>query len=243
MTIGLAALVGIPPLAGFFSKESVLSAAEEAALHGGPLPGWAAWLVLLAGLLTVLLTAAYAGRAWLLAFHGHPSEVPAHEPPPAMRLPLYGLSAATIVLGALAFWLPTALDRGVRPAGVQLHWVTTILSLILVAAGGYAAYTAWLREAQRDPAAQLGPARPVFADGMRVDAIYEATVVRPVYALARLVVAGDRYVIHPYVTGSGRVVRSLGRLPGAFQRGKVQQYVTAVLAAVVVLALVGVAVR
>jgi NADH-quinone oxidoreductase subunit L len=243
MTIGLAALVGIPPLAGFFSKESVLSAAEEAALHGGPLPGWAAWLVLLAGLMTVMLTAAYAGRAWLLAFHGHPSEAPAHEPPPAMRLPLYGLSAATIVLGVLAFWLPTALDRGVRPAGVQLHWVTTILSLLLVAAGGYAAYTAWLREAQRDPVAQLGPVGPVYADGMRVDAIYEATVARPVYALARLVVAGDRYVIHPYVTGSGRVVRSLGALPRAFQRGMVQQYVTAVLAAVVLLALVGVAVR
>jgi NADH-quinone oxidoreductase subunit L len=112
-----------------------------------------------------------------------------------------------------------------------------------VAAGGYAAYTAWLREAQRDPVAQLGPSGPVFADGMRVDAIYEATVARPVYALARLVVASDRYVIHPYVTGSGRVVRSLGALPRAFQRGKVQQYVTAVLAAVVVLALVGVAVR
>ena len=243
MTIGLAALVGVPPLAGFFSKESVLSAAEDAAVHGGPLPGWAAWLVLIAGLLTVLLTAAYATRAWLLAFHGRPSEAGAHEPPPAMRLPLYGLSAATIGLGVLGFWLPGALDRGVRPDGVQLHWITAILSLLLLVGGAYAAYTTWLREAQRDPATSLGRAAPVFADGMRVDAIYEATVVRPVYALARFVVAGDRYVIHPYVTGTGRVVRALGALPQAAQRGKVQQYVTAVLVAVVVLALVGVAVR
>ncbi len=242
-TIGLAALVGIPPLAGFFSKESVLSAAEEAALHGGPLPAWAAWLVLLAGLLTVLLTAAYAGRAWLLAFHGPPSEAPAHEPAPAMRLPLYGLAAGTIVLGVLAFWLPAALDRGVRPDGVELHWVTTLLSLVLVAAGAYAAYTAWLREAQHDPAGQLGPLAPAFAAGLHFDAAYDATVVRPVYALARLVVAGDRYVIHPYVIGSGRLVRALGAIPRALQRGRVQQYVTAVLAAVVVLILVGTAVR
>ncbi len=243
MTIGLAALVGVPPLAGFFSKESVLSAAEEAALHGGPLPGWTAWLVLLAGLLTVLLTAAYAGRAWLLAFHGPASEAPEHQPPPAMRLSLYGLSAATVGLGVLAFWLPAALDRGVRPDGVQLNWVTTVLSLLLVAAGGYAAYTAWLREGEHDPAAQLGPLAPVFAGGMRVDTIYDAAVVRPVYTLAQLVVAGDRYVIHPYVTGSGRVVRAIGVLPHSIQRGRVQQYITAVLAAVVVLALVGVAVR
>ena len=69
-TLGLAALVGLPPLGGFFSKESVLGAAEEAALHDGPLPAWSAWLVLLAGLFTVLLTAAYATRAWLLAFRG-----------------------------------------------------------------------------------------------------------------------------------------------------------------------------
>ena len=33
MTVGLAALAGIPPFAGFFSKEAVLGAAEETALH------------------------------------------------------------------------------------------------------------------------------------------------------------------------------------------------------------------
>ena len=62
MTLGLAALVGLPPLAGFFSKEAVLGAAEETALHAGRLPAWAGWLVLLAGLFTVAVTAAYATR-------------------------------------------------------------------------------------------------------------------------------------------------------------------------------------
>ena len=36
MTVGLAALAGLPPFAGFFSKEAVLGAAEETARHGGP---------------------------------------------------------------------------------------------------------------------------------------------------------------------------------------------------------------
>ncbi|MET9293803.1 NADH-quinone oxidoreductase subunit L [Streptomyces sp. NPDC003077] len=69
MTVALLALAAIPPFAGFFSKEAVLGAAEHAAIgeaHG--VPGAAGWTVLLAGLLTALLTAGYATRLWLLAF-------------------------------------------------------------------------------------------------------------------------------------------------------------------------------
>ena len=33
---------------------------------------------------------------------------------------MYGLAAATVLLGVLGFWLPAALDRGVRPTGVEL---------------------------------------------------------------------------------------------------------------------------
>src|SRR6185503_15736521 len=50
MTIGLAALAGLPPFSGFFSKEAVLGAAEEAARQQGPIASWAAWLVLVVGL-------------------------------------------------------------------------------------------------------------------------------------------------------------------------------------------------
>jgi NADH-quinone oxidoreductase subunit L len=64
-TIGLASLAGLPPMSGFWSKEAVLGAAEETALHGDAL-AWAGWLVLVAGLLTGVVTAAYATRTWLL---------------------------------------------------------------------------------------------------------------------------------------------------------------------------------
>ncbi|MDH6121274.1 NADH-quinone oxidoreductase subunit L [Kitasatospora sp. GAS204B] len=75
--IGLVALVGLPPFSGFFSKESVLTAAEHAATGDaltngvGPaaaVPQVAGWIVLVTGLLTALLTAVYATRLWLLAF-------------------------------------------------------------------------------------------------------------------------------------------------------------------------------
>jgi NADH-quinone oxidoreductase subunit L len=67
--IGLAALAGVPPLSGFWSKESILTAADEAA-HAG---SWTGWLVLLAGLGTSLLTGLYAGRAFAIVALGPPA--------------------------------------------------------------------------------------------------------------------------------------------------------------------------
>ncbi|MCZ7432876.1 NADH-quinone oxidoreductase subunit 5 family protein [Streptomyces sp. WMMC1477] len=68
LTIGLLALAAIPPFSGFFSKEAVLGAAEHAALDPvDGIPAAAGWIVLVAGLLTAALTAAYAARLWLLA--------------------------------------------------------------------------------------------------------------------------------------------------------------------------------
>ncbi|HET8988725.1 MAG TPA: proton-conducting transporter membrane subunit [Humibacillus sp.] len=63
MGLGLAALAGVPPLIGFFTKDTVIDAALTGATGG---EGARAWLVLVALLVTVVLTAAYCARAWLL---------------------------------------------------------------------------------------------------------------------------------------------------------------------------------
>ena len=63
MGLGLAALAGVPPLIGFFTKDTVIDAALEGATSGG---GFRAWLVVVALFVTVVLTAAYCTRAWLL---------------------------------------------------------------------------------------------------------------------------------------------------------------------------------
>ena len=63
MGIGLAALAGVPPLIGFFTKDTVIDAALEGATGGG---GPRAWIVVVALFVTVVLTAAYCTRAWLL---------------------------------------------------------------------------------------------------------------------------------------------------------------------------------
>ena len=246
-SLGLGALVGLPPLVGFFSKESVLGAAEEAALHGGPLPAWSAWLVLLAGLATVLLTAAYATRAWLLAFRGPPRwSGAAHDPPPAMRTPVVALAVPTVVLGVLAFMpavVSAMFDPGdqvaAEPEGLSFDVGTAVVSLALVGMGALAVFAEWRRTGQRDPSVSLGQAHGLLADGFGVDRLYDTVIVRPFLALSRLVVASDRDVIHAYVRGAGRSARALGGLPHAAQAGHVQGYVTAVLAFVVILAAAG----
>src|SRR4029450_13080426 len=57
--IGLGALAGLPPLAGFWSKENVLVAAAHATEGGGPTPVWVAWIVWVAALIGVAVTAWY----------------------------------------------------------------------------------------------------------------------------------------------------------------------------------------
>lgn len=67
-TIGLAALAGVPPLSGFFSKEAILTATEHAAAGETVVTEWVGDIVFAAAIVTVGVTAAYCARLWLLAF-------------------------------------------------------------------------------------------------------------------------------------------------------------------------------
>ncbi|MFF4366693.1 NADH-quinone oxidoreductase subunit L [Streptomyces sp. NPDC001594] len=104
ITIALLALAAVPPFAGFFSKEAVLVAAEHAAGgHSALAPGAAGWVVLVAGVLTALLTAAYATRLWLMAFRGRGAAAPDHgKEPVAMTGVLWLLAVPSIAFGLAA---------------------------------------------------------------------------------------------------------------------------------------------
>jgi len=71
LAIGLLALAGVPPLVGFVSKEYVLGAAFDNVSESGSVAGW---IVLVAFGMTVVLTAAYCTRAWLVLTHLDPRE-------------------------------------------------------------------------------------------------------------------------------------------------------------------------
>ncbi|MBB5871400.1 NADH-quinone oxidoreductase subunit L [Allocatelliglobosispora scoriae] len=184
MTIGLAALAGVPPLAGFWSKEAILVAAE----HG---TGGAALIVYVAGLVGTFLTAWYAMRTWLLAFFGERNG-PCHGVDRWMLGPVIALAVPAAGLG-LGAWL-------VRDGLVELDGFVAI-PLVLIAAGAFAAWRGW--RTSGDPATILGSAGPFLASGFRLDDLQQALVVRPVVSLANLVRRADESGVDGLVDGLG----------------------------------------
>ncbi|WP_329186252.1 NADH-quinone oxidoreductase subunit L [Actinacidiphila glaucinigra] len=153
MGIALAALAAIPPFSGFFSKESVLRAAEHAASgHAEGVPSAVGWLVVVAALLTAVLTAGYATRLFLLAFRGQGAAAPAaHGREPAlMTVVLWVLAVPTLAFGAVAL-VPSLLDLPAWLDGNALAptLVTSILGVGLAVVGILATYGAWQAAAIR----------------------------------------------------------------------------------------------
>ncbi|MCW2639555.1 MAG: NADH-quinone oxidoreductase subunit, partial [Dactylosporangium sp.] len=218
MTIGLAALVGVPPLAGFWSKDEIISVAW-AAHSNGPTPPWAAWLVWLSALLTVAITGWYATRLWLRTFFGPPrgsaAESP-HEPPWTMSVPVVALAVPSALLG-FAGLAPGFMRRLGFEGRVHLTGALFV-PLVFVVVGVGIAWLLWRRDPGTDPARALGPARRVLAEAFYLDAVQEALVVRPVVALARAVRRTDETVVDGAVEATGRGASGLGALLGRAHR-------------------------
>ncbi|MBT2492436.1 NADH-quinone oxidoreductase subunit L [Streptomyces sp. ISL-96] len=141
MTIALFALAAIPPFAGFFSKEAVLVAAEHASLGDTTgVPSGAGWTVLVAALLTALLTAAYATRLWLLAFRGRGPAAPDHgKQPLAMNGVLWVLAVPSLGFGLTVGYLADWFDGHALTPTVT----TAVLGTGVALVGGLVTYGAW----------------------------------------------------------------------------------------------------
>ncbi|MEU0990537.1 NADH-quinone oxidoreductase subunit L [Streptomyces sp. NPDC005953] len=172
MTIALLALAAIPPFAGFFSKEAVLVAAEHTALRESTTaPGVAGWTVLVAGLVTALLTAAYAARLWLLAFRGKGADVPDHgREPLSMTAVLWVLAVPSLGFGLTYGYFDDWFDgHSLAPT-----LVTAVLGVGVSLIGGLITYAAWR---SRRPLAARTPMGAVAADPEASPAVTEAEAI------------------------------------------------------------------
>ncbi|MBO3746948.1 NADH-quinone oxidoreductase subunit L [Streptosporangiaceae bacterium NEAU-GS5] len=230
MTIGFAALMGLPPASGFFSKDAVIAAVEHARLTD------AAQLLLYASaLVTVGVTGAYATRAWLRTFFG-PTQVEAlPEPEPGTAHVFDGREAPPSMLWPIGILAIPALALGWTSV-VELDLGSAAIDLVIALLGAGVVYAFWRSAPTRDPARLLGPFYGPCARAFYLDTVYAMVFVRPVLWLAQGVVHTDATLVDGAVRGSGRATLGLSRFVRLAQNGNAQLYVTGLLAGVLLIA-------
>ena len=236
--IGAIALAGIPPLAGFFSKDAILLGA----LASHP-------MLYAIGLVTALLTAIYSFRAVIVPFLGTPRDKRlynhAHESPALMTIPLWILAALSIVGGLLNLpfiltmesWLEPALGHHVEPS-LTLELLAITLSVIIAAFGLIIAIALYMRgegwpRRLRDSFKGL---MPVIERKWYVDEFYNAIIVNPIRDSSEwLSQSFDRNIIDGVVNGAGNISANLGERVRHLQSGSIPTYALSILIGVVAL--------
>ena len=213
--IGSLALAGIPPLAGFWSKDEILLGASG---NGYP-------LFLVVGLLGAALTAAYMTRCVYLTFfgdyrgHHHPHESPLAITAPLIVLAGLALGAGFVNAPGVEWFNQWTENEMVLTAGVAHHSFSLGIALMgtgLGAAGvaaGYAYY--WRNLGPHRLTERSGPALTgyrVLENKYGLDHLYTAVVVGGVKGpIARAAYWVDQRVIDGMVNGAGIAARGAAR--------------------------------
>ena len=247
------AIAGIPPFAGFFSKDEILWKVWDA---GHPI----LWAI---GFVTAGLTALYMFRLFFLTFHGEFRGTPEqqshlHESPPGMTVPLMALGALSVIGGwigippavghvlgdvpnALESWLGPVFEAGhaaeahhaVPPAEYALMAASVAIALI----GILAARHLWLTRPglPEQIALRFQPIYAVLRNKYYVDELYDAVIVRPYNALSHFAwrVVDDGLIDGLLVGGTSRVVKWQSAVSSRVESGYVSTYVTVFFGGVV----------
>ncbi|WP_043703047.1 proton-conducting transporter transmembrane domain-containing protein, partial [Nocardia abscessus] len=225
--LGYLAIIGVPPFAGFFSKDRII----EAAFNQGGVGGVALGLVALLG---AGLTAFYMTRVMLMTFFGErrwePDTHP-HESPAVMTGPMILLAIGSVGAGAV-FVFGSSLQNWLEPVVGAHHGtetvpaaLVTILALGVVAVGVAVAYSQY---AQRD----IPETAPEAVSGLTVaarrdlygDTVNEAAFMRPGQHLTRALVFLDNRGIDGVVNGTAALIGGLSARARRVQSGFVRSY-------------------
>ena len=233
---GTVAIAGLPPLAGFFSKDAVLWGEWNYANYGKIL-----WLV---GVVAAGFTSFYMFRLLILTFHGTPRYTEhdvhhVHESPASMLLPLVVLAICSIVAGFVG--VPSALGGNDRiehfltPAAQSESPGTTAIELTLMAistgvalAGAGLAYTFYVTKPELPDrlSAKAHSMYSILVHKYYVDELYDEVLVWPIVRMSRefLWKFIDVFMIDGAVNGIGEVVRGSARGLRHMQSGYVRTY-------------------
>lgn len=148
--LGYLAIIGVPPFAGFFSKDAIIETAFAAGGVKGVMLGGAA-------LLGAGITAFYMTRVMLMTFFGEKRWAPdthPHESPTSMTLPMVVLAIGSVgaggllaVGGTLEHWLEPVVGAHEEAAHAVPVWLMTTVTLAVVAVGVAIAYRTYATRA------------------------------------------------------------------------------------------------
>jgi NADH-quinone oxidoreductase subunit L len=252
------ALSGIPPLAGFFSKDAILAATFAA--HRP--------ILFAIGLVTAGLTAFYMFRLVSLTFYGEFRGAPEqsahlHEAPPTMVLPLVVLAFLSAVGGFVglpevfgeranriaAFLAPVippvffpGRETGAHHLPPSSEWLLIGVSVAVAMAGLLLAWKWYARENGR-PAAKIAASFPALyalvVDKFRIDELYDVLFVRPLVWLARMLwKVIDVLLIDGVLNAGAFFVELTGDALRFLQTGNVRNYALTFLLGIVALVLI-----
>jgi len=242
LLIGAIASAGIPPFAGFFSKDAIIEAVKLSTTPGATF----AWLAVLS---TVFITAAYTFRLVFMAFHGEPRFDPAHPPhesPKVVTVPLVLLAIPSIGsgwwIGSVVFGdyfghsiaVSAAHGNLAQMAGeyrglwnYMLHGVSALPFWLALAGIATAWYLYRVRtDLPKRIALALGPLYALVERKYGFDELYQWLFAGG----ARLVGRGfwkggdERTIDGVFVNGSARMVGWFSSVVRLFQTGFIYQY-------------------
>lgn len=231
--IGVLAIAGAPPFAGFFSKDEILGAVLD---QGHPV----LWVI---GLVTAGLTAFYMTRLFVLVFHGRPGGLisdpgfEGHESGTAMKFPMSILAILAAVSGLIAIPGVTAVPEsflGVAFAQYGHHsphagigWPVAVV-LIVAVIGAYIASKRYATSGigrQKAVDSLEHPRLDPIRDGFYLDLIYQKGIGGLFVGLGHIVAAlFEPHVIDGLVNGVAFIAKRAGAGLAAFQSGFVRRY-------------------
>ena len=235
---GYLAILGIPPFAGFYSKDKII----EAAFAHSTLVG----LVTLVG---AAITAFYMTRLVAMTFLGKarwPDDAHPHESPAMMMVPVSILAVLSAVSGFLLLhdnwivnWLEPVVgfEEPVLGFNVNILQYGTLAIVVVSAALGYVLYA-------RRPVPEVAPVGSLLTQAARADlygdAVNEAVFMRPGQYLTRFLVWFDNRVVDGAVNGTAALIGGLSGRARRTQNGFARSYALTMLggAALVIAALV-----
>jgi NADH-quinone oxidoreductase subunit L len=239
--VGYLAIIGIPPFAGFWSKDKIIEAAFGDNLIVG-----------LAALVGAGITAFYMTRVMLMTYFGQKrwaEGVHPHESPKVMTLPLVVLAALSALGGLLLYggwvvdWLAPVVGEQVEVHLAVPTIVVTLIALLVVIAGiGIAWTTVGRREVPRTAPRKVSVFTRAARADLYGDAINEGLLMRPGDQFVTGLVTFDDTTLDGLVTGTGGAFGAMSSTFRRLQTGFVRSYALSVLlgALVVVVAMLAV---